>query len=313
MKNLITRTLIITFVLLFLFTSGVMVRASRGSITDWGWSNDWPLDPPLPDHLWLDLGGGEETLFLHFNQPLDNVDDPFDPEFLNENLMYIGLGIQGRFFAEEKPDLNPAFTHFHQYFADSVAEGHGGAPGAEGFWLVHVAVQDLERPWGDVEPGVDFDFMPTPAPEQTEAFDLVALDRSSLTTAASATNWEWTTDWPFEPALPDHLWVDIGQGRALFLHYDRPVDEPGAELIYVGDGIRGRFTAEDQPDTPGYVHFHQFRADSVDEGHGGAPGAEGYWLRHVAVREMERPWGKVEPGVDFNFMPTPPPSINNND
>lgn len=303
---MIDKKIIFSFIIVLavgtLLLTGTVV-AGQGSITDWQWENDWPLTPPLPDHLWVDLGGGEEAFFLHFNQTLEDIDDPFDPEFLNENLMYVGLAKRGRFFAEERPS-NPAYTHFHKLFAESPAAGHGGEAGDDGYWLTHVAVQDLDRPWGQVEPGVDFNFMPTEPPAQ---FDNTVEEFGE----ASATEWKWSNEWPLNPPLPDHLWVDIGGGRALFLHYDRPVDESGAQLIYVGDAIRGRFVAEDQPETPGFVHFHQFKAESAEAGHGGAPGAEGYWLRHIAVREMEMPWGEIEPGVDFNFMITPAPEIEN--
>ena len=301
----ISRTIVSLFLILTLFLAlgTAVVYAESSSITDWKWSYDWPLQSPLPDHLWLDLGGGQELIFLHFNQSIKDVENPFDPEFLNANLMYIGLGKRGRFFAEEKP-ANPAYTHFHQYFADSPAAGHGGAPGAEGFWLTHVAVTELERPWGKVEPGVDFNFMPTKAPYNLDERE------TDYYTEVSATDWKWTKEWPVDPPLPDHLWLDIGGGRALFLHYDRPVEEAGAQLMYIGDAVRGRFTAADQPETPGFVHFHQFKAESPAAGHGGNPGAEGYWLRHIAVRKLEMPWGKVEPGVDFNFMVTSPPELD---
>ncbi len=301
MKN---KHYILSFLLVFTLTVMVFsgIVSAQGSITDWKWSNDWPVSPPLPDHLWLDLGGGQEAFFLHFNQSLKDIENPFDPEFINKNLMYVGIAKRGRFFAEEKP-ANPAYTHFHKLFADSPAAGHGGSPGEDGYWLTHVAVQDLERPWGSVEPGVDFNFMPTEPPAQ---FDSTTLNEYNV---GSVTDWKWTQDWPVDPPLPDHLWIDIGGGRGLFLHYDRPITEDGAELIYVGDAIRGRFTTKSQPEVPGFVHFHQLKSESPEGGHGGAPGAEGYWLRHISVRKMEMPWGEVVPGVDFNFMITPAPEI----
>lgn len=47
---------------------------------------------------------------------------------------------------------------------DLKADTHGGKPGVEGVWFVHVAVRSLKAPWGAVRPGVDEKFMPTPAP-----------------------------------------------------------------------------------------------------------------------------------------------------
>ena len=70
------------------------------------------------------------------------------------------------------------------------------------------------------------------------------------TAPASATQWKWSRDWPFNPLLPDHLWVDLGNGQAIFLHYDRAVSkpgEPGANLLYVGFADPCRFFAEEQP------------------------------------------------------------------
>lgn len=50
-------------------------------------------------------------------------------------------------------------------------------------------------------------------------------------------------------------------------------------------------------------------------GHGGStPGEPGYWLKHIAVEEMDMPAmmgmdaRTVEPGADDMFMPTRAPS-----
>jgi hypothetical protein len=71
------------------------------------------------------------------------------------------------------------------------------------------------------------------------------------------------------------------------------VDDPGAVLIFVGEGIKGRFCAEDQPDAgkTGYAHFHRSQTPEGEKGeaahgHGGKQ-AEGYWLRHIAVGEFD--------------------------
>jgi len=61
----------------------------------------------------------------------------------------------------------------------------------------------------------------------------------------------------------------------------------------------------DKPEDAGFTHFHRKSSPNWDAGHGGAPGVEGYWLKHIAVSEFDMPWGHVLPGVDCNFMPTP--------
>lgn len=79
---------------------------------------------------------------------------------------------------------------------------------------------------------------------------------------------------PFHPGMPDHLWLDEGNGRATFLHFNKPVNDPTAMVIFVGEGIRGRNCVEDQPDsgTTGFVHFH--RSHTPEGEHG--PAAHGH-------------------------------------
>lgn len=118
---------------------------------------------------------------------------------------------------------------------------------------------------------------------------------------------------PFDPPLRNHLWMDAGDGRVKFLHFSKPADDPEARLIFFGDGIQGRFCAEDQPDggRTGYVHFHQAHAPhahSPKDAHGGQAGDEGYWLRHVAVGSFEFKGRQMTPGIAMNFPATPPPS-----
>lgn len=115
---------------------------------------------------------------------------------------------------------------------------------------------------------------------------------------------------PFNPPMPDHLWMDVGEGRAFFLHFDKPVTEKGARLIFIGEGVKGRFCVEDQPDggKTGYVHFHSLtKPQGAEHGHGGHRAAEGYWLRHVAVGSFEMMGTKFSPGIAHNFMQTDSP------
>lgn len=119
---------------------------------------------------------------------------------------------------------------------------------------------------------------------------------------------------PFHPAMPDHLWMDAGTGRGIFLHFNKPVSDPKAMLIFVGEGIKGRFCAEDQPDggKTGFVHFHRSHTPDTAKGeaahgHGGNTAEEGYWLKHIAVGEFDMMGMHFKPGTAMNFMPTPAP------
>ncbi len=114
---------------------------------------------------------------------------------------------------------------------------------------------------------------------------------------------------PFTPPLTDHIWMDAGKGEVRFFHFDKPLSEPDARLIFLGEGIKGKFCASDQPEggKTGFVHFHSLKATSGEKlGHGGHAGSEGYWLRHVALGEFDIMGTHFIPGIAMNFMPTPP-------
>lgn len=122
---------------------------------------------------------------------------------------------------------------------------------------------------------------------------------------------------PFNPAMPDHLWMDAGNGDAVFFHFSKPVNDPKATVIFVGEGIKGRFCAEDQPEggKTGFVHFHRARTPEGEtgmaaHGHGGNKAEEGFWLKHIAVAEFDMMGMHFKPGTAMNFMPTPAPKCS---
>jgi len=95
---------------------------------------------------------------------------------------------------------------------------------------------------------------------------------------------------PVHPSPPNHLWLDEGNGRVRFMMFDKPVSDPTAILQFVGEGVKGRFCTESQPDggKSGYNHFHRINTPATgDTSMHGAKGEEGYWLKHVAVAEVE--------------------------
>ncbi|MFQ5930985.1 MAG: hypothetical protein ACE5MM_01115 [Nitrospiraceae bacterium] len=115
---------------------------------------------------------------------------------------------------------------------------------------------------------------------------------------------------PIIPPLPNHLWMDVGDGRYAFLHFNKPVSDPKARPIFIGDAVKGRFCAQDQPDKgeTGFVHFHRAtKPEAAKHGHGGFAGEEGIWLRHIALGEFDMMKRHFTPGIAHNFMATPPP------
>jgi hypothetical protein len=112
-------------------------------------------DPSMTDHRAFMLPGGT-VMALHFdNMDLDEA----------KNLNWVALGIPGRFCKDDQQrverQFGKGFTHFH----DLKNKSHGGKPGAEGVWFVHIGVRDFEAPWGQVGRGIDQNFMPTKAPD----------------------------------------------------------------------------------------------------------------------------------------------------
>lgn len=120
---------------------------------------------------------------------------------------------------------------------------------------------------------------------------------------------------PIQPAMPDHKIMELKDGSLIFLHFDKDASEPEAKLMYVGTAVPGVFTKADQERVTekygeGFTHFHQKQGalgSTPDANHGGKGGEKGYWFRHIAVTQLDMPWGKVEPGIDNKFMPTNPP------
>ena len=105
---------------------------------------------------------------------------------------------------------------------------------------------------------------------------------------------------PVHPNPPDHLWLDEGNGRVLFLMFDKPVSDSTAVLQFVGEGIKGRFCVESQPDRgkTGYNHFHRSHTPATgDTSMSGPKGEEGYWLKHVAVGNFEVQHSHHHPGT----------------
>jgi len=147
---------------------------------------------------------------------------------------------------------------------------------------------------------------PTPSPEVANSIGPVILKAYTFV--------------PVHPNPPNHLWLDEGNGRVQFLMFDKAVSDPSAQLIFVGQGVKGTFCVESQPDggKTGFNHFHRTHTPATgDMSMHGAKGEEGYWLKHVAVAEFDdEPKGEhaghggkthYKPGqVENNPQPTTP-------
>lgn len=110
------------------------------------------------------------------------------------------------------------------------------------------------------------------------------------------------------PSMTDHRALMLPSGVIIAMHFDNMNLSKAQNLNWIALGIPGKNCKADHQRIEaafgeGFTHFHSIKNDT----HGSAPGEEGVWFVHVAVRDFEAPWGPVSPGIDRNFMPTPVP------
>jgi hypothetical protein len=130
--------------------------------------SDSPIQPAMPDHLIKVLSDGT-AIFFHFDRPVGQ----------DSKILWVGTFVPGRFCKADQERVQatygPGFVHFHQKSipGNDPNAGHGGKGGEQGYWFRHIAVTDIPKgdmmagtgaPWGPVRPGIDMNFMPTPAP-----------------------------------------------------------------------------------------------------------------------------------------------------
>lgn len=209
-----------------------------------------------------------------------------------------------------RPAPENEFTYFHQLEAEEWDQAHGGDPGQEGYWLAHMAVDEFERPWGEVTPGVDYNYMPTDPPEcdeppepEFEPEEAGMLEEDEMQELLGLFD-----DMPMEggqedPFTPKHVWKWITDDVFMGLELEHPNPEMAEMVNYFFLGVRDEFTEDRQPH-PDFTHFHRRESPTWPAAHGHFYGADGYWFIHSAVREFRQPWGYLEPGVDRNYAPT---------
>lgn len=158
---------------------------------------------------------------------------------------------------------------------------------------------------------------PGVSPEQVRAKDqeIASLKAQLASLEKDARLWKQLIAF-FKPVelktMTDHRAIMLPSGIVLALHFDNMDLDKAENLNWVALGIPGTFCKSDQERVEkqfgegkgAFTHFHDLEKDI----HGGEPRAKGVWFIHVAVREFEAPWGKVQPGPDTRFMPTPAPA-----
>jgi hypothetical protein len=244
----------------------------------------------------------DASIFVQFDRP-----DPKEAKAVR----YVGIGVRGTFCTETQPrGPKGGFTHFHRLTAPVYAQGHGGPPASEGYWLLWIAADEFESSdRRQIRPGVDYEFSPTPAPacngRPQPAFEGPGarnLSRAEIRRLARFFHDQPLRGGQEAPRL--YRWVNAE--TAIFLEFDAADTRRARRLRYVGVAKRGQFTAADQG-TPDFASFQRLEARSFRAGLGGKPGTVGMWHVAVAVDKFRMPWGRVTPGVDRRFYRTPAP------
>lgn len=197
-----------------------------------------------------------------FDPPLENYvwkmkdDELYGIEFDKKGYVrYVVYGVSGRYSLNDVP-VSGEYTVWYPLTPRS----------SEGYWLAHVAVKEFRMMWGKVTPGVDLSFV--------SRYNLKDLKKKDLT---------GYIDKPFSPLLENHVWKKEKEHLSGF-----QFDEKG-NLLYIVDGIPGRYSLDDVPYSGEYRVWYPVTETSQ----------EGYWLKYTAVTTVEMPWGKVSPGVDY--------------
>ncbi len=231
---------------------------------------------------------------------------------------YIGVAVKGVFCSEATPDAaasggpGGSFTHFHRPEAAEYSEGHGGDPGAQGYWMSWLAVDSFEARDGRlIEPGIEYEFSPTPAPDcgaDVPTADFSAPAETTLSPEDLAAFVELFDDEALIGGQqPPRLTLWLNDRVALFIQLDDRDPAAATTIRNIGIYLVGTFCDSQQP--ADFPHYHRYSAPEYSEGHGGAAGeTSGYWLAWMATQEYETNDGRqVAPGIDRDFSPTPPP------
>jgi hypothetical protein len=167
------------------------------------------------------------------------------------SLLYIVEGVYGQY----KLDDVPFSGEYTVWYPENVAT-------LNGYWLKYTAVKQVEMPWGEVAPGIDYNYQ---------------RGRSIVNLAQSST-------FTYEiPGLTTCIFK-----REVDILYGAQFDEKG-HLQYLVHGISGTYSLNDVPLSGEYVVW--FPVEKED----------GFWLKYTAVAEFDMEWGHVTHGLDLYY------------
>jgi plastocyanin len=241
------------------------------------------------------------SIFVQFDRPTNP-----------RALRYVGLSVKSTFCAEtQNGGANGGFTHFHRLESPTYAQGHGGPPGSQGYWLLWASVDEFAAGDGrEIKPGVDYGFAPTPPPAcgSSPAPTFSGPGAHRLKSAEIKRLAAQFTDNPFRGRqTPPRLYRWVTGDTLVFLEFDKADPAKARSLRYIGVAQRGRFCADGRSHAD-FTYFHRLRAQKYAKGRGGKAGEAGFWHVALAADNFRMPWGNVVPGVDRRYNRTAPPS-----
>lgn len=103
-------------------------------------------------------------------------------------------------------------------------------------------------------------------------------------------------DEPFSPAMANHVWR-INADELFGIEFDAD-----GKPMYFIHGMKGSYNFDEAPLDGEHVYWNGGNQNS-NELNALDPGiVQGYWLRYTAVRDLDRPWGKILAGqVDYKY------------
>jgi len=228
----------------------------------------------------------------------------------SSGVAYLGVGVKGTFCSESEPDsAGGSFPVFHRAVFPAWPAGFGGRAGDEGYWLSYLAVDRLRVGGRPVGLGIDYGMSgprpPSCGSARPATFGPPGAGRMSPDAIGRLFAVFDENPLP-RGQVPPRRYLALNDRVLAFVQFDRSSAVSATELRYIGIAERSRFCASTQP-TRDFTHFHDLVAPTYAQGHGGAPGTIGFWGMWVAAEPFESQGRQVEPGVDREFAPTPPP------
>lgn len=282
-------------------TSSTLSNTDIGALADA--FSDHPFAGGQTAPLFAKWASDDTFVFLQFDKPLASA---------AKAVAYLGVGVKGIFCAETRPDrAGSSFMRFQRYQAADWAQGAGGKPGDQGYWLSFLAVDSLNVDGRRVQLGIDYQY-PAPAPPTCGArpapvsFNPPGAGKPSPDAIGKI--FAIFNEQPLQGGqMPPRVFKSLYEGVIAFAEFDNNSVSEAKEFHWIGIFKKASYCRSTQP-TADFVHFHRLVAANYASGHGGPPGVEGFWGSWLTAERFQSQGRDVTPGIDREHNPTPAPA-----